>query len=194
MVEPCLLCGHVHSLRIHANLWRKIRNSEYEVNDEVQIISIICKTAKKNGNPYTRRLLPEFIIPGCVIMLDRAFAAYKMRTVSQNIEDACSTMLCIDTRTAQKHLTRIETAIKLTSLRLAETIARQPELGDLPYSTPDFTLLEVLERLFETKAIASLRSGDRRQTQGILSHIQETKWGIFLNRPSTCVKTKLHPP
>ena len=188
------MCGHVHLLRIHAYLWRKVRNSEYEKNDSIQIISIICKIAKANGKPYTRRLLPDFIVPGCVIMLNRVLKAYKAKTAPLNIEDACSTMLCIDTRTARKHLARIENAIRQTNVRLAETIAHQPELGELPCSTPDRTPLDDLERLLETKAMARLRSGDRTPEQGILSHIQKTKWDIFLNQPSTCVQTSPQPP
>lgn len=188
------MCGHVHPLRIHAYLQRKIRDSEYEVNDEVRIISIICKTAKDKGKPYTRRLLPEFIVPGCVIMLSRVFKAYEARTVPLNIEHACLTMLCIDTRTAHKHLARIENAVKKTNVRLAESIARQPERGELPSFTPDCSPLEVLERLLARKAVARLRSGDRSPEQGILSHIQQTKSSIFFNRPSTCVNTNPQPP
>ena len=39
---PCLLCGEVHLLRIHARLWRKVRSPEEGQNIEITIIAIIC--------------------------------------------------------------------------------------------------------------------------------------------------------
>jgi hypothetical protein len=64
---PCLLCGEIHELRIHALLWRKIRSPEEVSNTDIIIIAIICLSAKKLGKQYTKRLLPPFVIPYCVI-------------------------------------------------------------------------------------------------------------------------------
>lgn len=150
--------------------------------------------ARENKKPYTRRLLPDFLMPGCVIRLDYAFEAYKASVDHFDIEHACSTMLCIDERTARKHLSRLDVAVRQASLRLAGTIAHQPELGDLPISTPDSTPLAVLSRLTEAETWARLRSGEVILTLGILSHIQKIRWEFFLKQPSCCVMPKPLPP
>jgi len=188
------LCGQVHPIHIHGYPWRKFRNSEYEKNEEIQIIAIICQIAREREKPYTRRLLPDFLMPGCVIRLDKALEAYRAAVDHLDIEHACSIMLCIDERTARKHLDRIDTAIGQASLRLAGTIALQPELGELPKRTPDSTPLTVLTRLLETESRARLRSGEITPTPGILSLLQKIRWENFLNQPSACVVTKGRPP
>ena len=188
------MCGHVHPLHIHGYPWRKFRNSQYEENEEIRIIIIICPISQKDRKPYSRRLLPDFLMPGCVIRLDNAFEAYRASVDNFDIEHACSIMLCIDERTARKHLERINAAIRQASLRLAETIALHPELGELPKATPDSTPLTVFIRLHGTETWARLRSGEITQTPGVLSIIQKIQWKIFLNQPSACVVTKPRPP
>lgn len=160
----------------------------------MQIFTIICPIARKSGKPYTRRLLPDFLMPGCVIRLDNAFKAYRAAVDHPDIEEACLTMLCIDERTARKHLDRIDAAIRQASLELAGIIALQPELGDLPETTPDSTPLTVLTRLHKAESRARLRSGNTKPTPGILSLLQKAKWEIFLNHPTTCAVTKRKPP
>jgi hypothetical protein len=181
-------------MHIHGYPWRKFRNSEYEINEEIQIITIICPIARESGKPYTCRLLPDFLMPGCIIRLDKALEAYSATVDHLDIEHACSVMLCIDERTARKHLARIDSAIQQASLRLAGNIALQPELGELPKITPDSTPLTVLTRLLETESRARLRSGEITPTPGILSHIQKIMWEIFLDQPTACVMTNRNPP
>jgi len=188
------LCGQVHPIHIHGYPRRKVRNPEFEKNDEIQILVIICPIARKSGKPYTRRLLPDFLMPGCVIRLDKVLEAYRTGIDHLDIGHACSVMLCLEERTARKHLNRINTAIQQANLSLAKTIALQPELGELPKTTPDSTPLTVFTRLFEAESRARLRSGKITPTPGILSLIQKSMWEIFLNHPSACVFSKHHPP
>ena len=150
--------------------------------------------ARADKKPYTRRLLPDFLIPGCVIRLDNAYEAYKVSSLHLDIEHACSTMLCIDERTARKHLSRLDAAVRQASLILAGTIAHQPEFGDLPKTTPDITPLAVLANLLEAARLAGLRSGKMTPSQGILFHIQKIRWEFYLKRPSGCVVPKPLPP
>ncbi len=66
---PCLLCGQIHRLRVHAKLVRKIRTGD-EKNTVILIISIYCIIAEKRGLQYTKRILPPFVIPECNIILE----------------------------------------------------------------------------------------------------------------------------
>ena len=171
-----------------------VRNSDYEKNEAIQIITIICKIAKQQGKPYTHRLLPDFLMPGCVIRLDKAFDAYKLTRHSHDIELACQTMLCIDERTARKHMDCIETTIRQANIKLAETIAQSPEAGDLPDITPESTPLIVLTSLLDALFRVRLRSGTATPVPSILSFIHQIRWHFFSNRPSATVTTKQQPP
>ena len=171
-----------------------VRNSDYEKNEAIQIITIICKTAKQQGKPYTRRLLPDFLMPGCVIRLDKALEAYKLTQHSCDIELACQTMLCIDERTARKHMDCIENAIQQANVKLAETIAQSPEAGDLPDVTPESTPLIILTSLRDALFRARLRSGTSTPVPSILSFLQQIRWQFFSNRPLATVTTKQQPP
>ena len=66
-VTPCLLCGEVHALSIHAYLWRKVYSAEQGDTIDICIIAIICRGAKKQGKQYTKRILPPFLIPYSVV-------------------------------------------------------------------------------------------------------------------------------
>jgi len=48
-------------------LWRTVRSPELGQNTEVTIVSIICGRAKEAGKPYSKRILPPFVIPYCQI-------------------------------------------------------------------------------------------------------------------------------
>ena len=57
---PCILCGEVHPIHVHAKFTRLVRSNETEKNEPILIFSIICKNAKEQGRQYTKRILPFF--------------------------------------------------------------------------------------------------------------------------------------
>lgn len=56
-------------MQIHAYLRRLVRCADGR-NHQIDIVSIICETAKQAGSQYTKRILPSFVIPECNIRLD----------------------------------------------------------------------------------------------------------------------------
>jgi len=72
---PCVLCGEVHALQVHCYPERKIRDPKEGTNQSILIVSIICEGAKQLGRQYTKRMLPEFVVPECNIRHDRVLVA-----------------------------------------------------------------------------------------------------------------------
>ena len=53
----------------------------------------------------------------CEAPFDKALEAYKLTQPSRDIELACQTMLCIDERTARKHMDCIENTIRQANIQ-----------------------------------------------------------------------------
>ena len=75
--HPCLLCGCVHEVRIHAWCERLVRCVDGR-NHRILILSCICEKARRQGKQYTKRMLPWFVIPECNIRLDLAVNLLKL--------------------------------------------------------------------------------------------------------------------
>lgn len=130
---PCLLCGEIHELRIHALLWRKIRSPEEVSNTDIIIIAIICPSAKKQGKQYTKRLLPPFVIPYCVINRE-AVLAYLRQFPDGIIRVATASKMMgtVDIRTVRRHLLETKNLIEDAALRLSEFLSAIAGYGELP--------------------------------------------------------------
>ncbi|TET24044.1 MAG: hypothetical protein E3J76_03675 [Candidatus Aminicenantes bacterium] len=129
---PCLLCGEIHSLRVHAKLVRKIRTGE-EKNTEILIISIYCIRAKKGGLQYTKRILPPFVIPECNIILEyvlKYIALYP--DISINYEQAGFILGTYDDRTISRHIQLARKMIADTNLHLCEVFSSLSSYAHLP--------------------------------------------------------------
>ena len=83
---------------------------------------MICKGAKKLGKQYTKRLLPDFLLPHRVIRSDKTLEA--QQEDPGELEKVCSILGCIDFRTARKYLEYGEKAIKKASLAITEHLSR----------------------------------------------------------------------
>jgi len=188
------LCGEVHRLRIHAYVQRRVRDRDLGGNETILVVVIRCETARAARKPYTTRLLPDFLVPGCVIRLDHLEEAYEQRRAGVGNDRLCGILGCLDDRTVRRHLKRYDEALAAVALRLAERRAMSPELGELPQITPDTPSVDRLQRLWRAEQIASQRSGEAFQPMS-LRHLLQTELGKSKRRkPSGCVSVDARPP
>jgi hypothetical protein len=82
---------------------------------------MICKRAKKLGKKYTKRLLPDFLLPYRVIRSDKTLEI--QQEDPGELEKVCSLLGCIDLRTARNYLELGKTAIKKASLAITEHLS-----------------------------------------------------------------------
>ena len=130
---PCLLCGQVHAMKIHVRLWRKVRSPVDGKNIEITIIAIICLSTKKKGTQYTKRILPPFAIPYCVINRE-AVLAYVRQFPDGIIHVAIASemMGTVDIRTIRRHVLETKKLIVDAALRLSEFLSAIAGYGELP--------------------------------------------------------------
>src|SRR4030042_657851 len=101
----CPLCGDRHELEFHSYPLRRSIGSDGE-RSRSHVVTIICRASQGTGRQYTKRILPEHLIPRSpfwserlVQLLERGRDAY-----SGFIEAACEALGCVDPRTARKHI------------------------------------------------------------------------------------------
>jgi len=158
------------------------------------VVSIICVRARAAGKHYTLRLLPDFLIPRCVIRLDRVLEALEQDLVGTDIEATCQLLGCVDERTARSHLRRMNQAAETVALQLAERRAKTPELGELPETTPDEDLLTRLKVLYRNEVEAAQRSGGDIAVISLRHILQAALWKQDNKKPSTSAFVDLRPP
>ena len=164
-------------------------------NDSIRIIQIICYEAEEEGKQYTKRLLPSFLIPHCVIRLDTTLQAYKIPEKDKElVEKACELMGCIDERTARRHLAGINLAVGTASLQLAEIIAANPELGSFPEHDPHESSIGRLKTLLKETSFRYLRSGNAALAPNLLQILHSNWESENKKKPSSYVSTYPRPP
>ena len=188
------MCGELHALRVHGYPLRRVRDRDRQNNDTIRVVVIGCETARAAGNPYTMRLLPDFLLPGCVIRLDHVEEAYEERRAGTGTDRLCAILGCLDDRTLRRHLKRYEEALTAVSVRLAERRAMSPELGELPQSTPDTPAVDRLERLWRAEQVASNRRGEALQPMGLRYLLQAALGNSRRKKPSSSVSVDARPP
>jgi len=134
-------------MRIHVRLWRKVRSPEDGKNIEITIIAIICLSAKKKGTQYTKRLLPPFVIPYCVIGRERVMA-YVRRFPDGiiHVATASKMMGTVDIRTIRRHVLETKKLIEDAALRLSEFLSAITGYGGLPDHRPGQSPVESLDK------------------------------------------------
>ena len=135
--------------------------------------------------PYTMRLLPDFLIPRCVIRLDHLVEAAAEAHPERDVEKTCRILGCIDARTAHTHLKRFEQAVAAVAVQLAERRTMAPELGELPETTPETPPLARLQVLYRSESEAALRSGAATVATSLRQVLQAVLWKPSRKRPST---------
>ena len=180
------MCGEFHRLHVHGYPHRRYRDRESGENPRIRVVSILCPIAQAAGRPYTRRLLPDFLIPRCVIRLDHLVEAAREAHSDRSVEKACRVLGCIDTRTARTHLKRLDQAVAAVAVQLAERRAMAPQLGELPHTSPQTTPLERLQVLYRSESDAVLRSGDSVLPISLRQMLQAVLWKLPGKEPSSC--------
>lgn len=164
-------------------------------NDSIRIIQIICYGAKAEGKPYTKRLLPSFLIPNCIIRLDTTLQAYKIPEKGKElVGKACELMGCIDERTVRRHLAGIKFAVGEALLQLAEIIALKPELGSFPEHEPYESSIGRLGTLLKETSFRYLRSGTVTLAPNLLQILQSNWESENKKKPSNYVSVYPRPP
>jgi hypothetical protein len=117
---PCLLCGEIHPLRLHAYLTRKVRSPEKAEDIEIRIVAIICFKAKERGRQYTKRLLPPFVIAFCRISRQGVLDYLRRFPDGRIVYRIASALLgALDRRTIRRHLGMAGAHIEKAAQRLA---------------------------------------------------------------------------
>ena len=130
--------------------------------------TIICRVSRGTGRPYTKRILPEHLIPrspfwsdGLGKLLERGRDACPGFT-----DAACAALGCLDPRTARKHIRYVCAAVEAKLPVLAELLASGPSEGPSfpPGTNPCVTLcllwdtfLKAAQELSGSLAAFSLR-------------------------------------
>ena len=96
---------------------------------------------------YTKRLLPDFLVPYGIIRSDRVLEAIEKEPDRMNLNNVCSKLGCIDIRTARKYLSRFERTIKRASLTLAEKLSHFSLEYRYPLFSPDASSLSIFRTL-----------------------------------------------
>lgn len=139
-------------------LWRKIRSPEEAANTEIAIIAIICRRAKKQGKQYTKRILPPFVIPYCVISRE-AVLEYLCRFPdgTPHPQIASEMFGTVDARTMRRHLREALTEIKKATLMITEFLTEIPGLAMLPEGRANESEWEYLGRSAEEMSRAAVK-------------------------------------
>lgn len=116
-------------------------------NTEITIIAIICLSAKREGTQYTKRLLPPFVIPYCVISREGVLA-YVRRFPDGiiHVATASEMMGTVDIRTIRRHVRGTMKLIEDAALRLSEFLSAIAGYGGLPDHRAGQSPLESLDK------------------------------------------------
>ena len=173
---PCPLCGEIHEVRIHAYFKRKIRNPDTRKNEEITIFAIFCKTAKKRGDQYTKRILPPFVTPECNIMLVYTLVYitdYPQESI--NYAKAEIVLGAKDPRTVRKHLFEGRKVIDKTNIELTQVLSELPGFGRLPEQKPGTEIYEgLVATVNELNSAAGRMDGAVRAEVPVIGYVHSS--------------------
>ena len=157
------------------------------------MVVIRCPEAREKGGQYTKRLLPDFLIPYSSIRLDRVLEAErKRREDGAGLEECSFIMGCLEARTVRTHLRRLDESVSAVALQLSEELAHAPQYSQLPEPDPGQCAVVRLHTMHESILQVAAASGG--QVIRLRQHLQEY-WWHFVGTPSTrCVSPLAQPP
>ena len=164
--RPCLLCGNRHRAHIHAWCERLVRCADGR-NHQLLIVSLICKEARRQGNPYTKRILPWFVIPECNIRLDLVLNLLKLverhpsdgQKLAYGRADAVIGSAC--EHTIARHLRWARRLVADSALEASELVAELVPFAALPGLRAGARGLAELHRCLLALAVAGGRAHGR---------------------------------
>jgi len=106
------------------------------VNVAIVIIVIICPNAKKQGKQYTKRILPPFLVPFCVIRRDLVLDYLKGHPAEAvRYLRAITKIGALDKRTIRRHLAEGMELIRDATVEIAGLLAEKAFFGTMPRRT-----------------------------------------------------------
>lgn len=182
----------MHGLEIHSYPTRSYRDPENLEDVWIKIPVRYCAKAKALGRQYTKRLLPDFLIPFARMRLNAVVEAARSKEEGKTLDECCRILGCIDLRTARMHMRRVEEAAKTAALALAERQAAEVHLhepeGHLRPLDPLVRLEELLERQEEAHRRAD---GGRSRPPSLRPFLQAVLWK---NREKVLMSYASRPP
>jgi hypothetical protein len=152
----------------------------------IPVVVVICAQAKDLGRQYTKRLLPDFLIPFARMRLDAVVEAGRRKESGSTLEECCRILGCIDLRTARKHLERLEETAGKVALRLAEGQTAAVHLHSHSYRLQPVDPLERLEELLGREKEAQLRGGGAgRWSVALRPLLQAALWKSIRKVPTS---------
>ena len=128
---------------------RKYRDREHQENLTIIVPVIICPVARARGTQYTKRLLPEFLIPHSVIRLDYLLEAVDLQGAKRTEAAVCDLLGCLDPRTARHQMRRLPSGDRRSFTGSYPAASSKARPGcDLPEITPDTSAEERFLILF----------------------------------------------
>ena len=162
---------------IHSCVSRSYRDPETLEDVWITIPVRYCSRAKALGRQYTKRILPDFLIPFARMRLDNVIEAGRKKESGSTVEECCRIIGCIDLRTARMHLKRLEEAVKTVALTLAESQAAAVHFHETGYPLHPLTALGRLEKLLNQQKEGQLRAGNGRlRPPSLRSLLQAELW------------------
>ena len=184
----------VHPGRIHGYVERKFRDRDLGENVTIIIPVILCPIARAEKTQYTKRLLPEFLIPHSVIRLDYLLEAADLPKAQRSEAAVCDLIGCLDPRTARHQMRRLAMAIDAVSLDLTGRRAATPELGELPQISPGTPAEQRLAILFDLLIRAGQRAGSIPAAPSVRQLLQAAMGTQGAAKPSNRASSHIHPP
>ena len=141
----CPLCGGYHELEFHSFPLRWSSAAD-GVRQRIRVVTILCHVARGIGCQYTRRMLPEHLIPRSPLRSEKLVKLLEdEREQDPGFTDmACEALGCIDPRTARKHISGLRAAVDAKLPILAELLVSTPAPIDsaaFPPGTKPFVIL-----------------------------------------------------
>jgi hypothetical protein len=159
----------------------------------ILIAVILCTTARDAGNQYTKRLLPDFLLPYSPIRLDRIMDAERQRREEgASLEDCCQILGCVELRTVRKHFKRLYELAGAVGLQLSEQLAHNPQYACLPEVVPEQGVIQKMYKLHDLHEHAAVRAG--HAAMPLRHFLQAHCWHYYRTTTITCVSRARPPP